>query len=138
MSIKTLIIINMPHSTALPPNAVEAFLEYYAPNPDGSLPDANDLEVQYGKKNLDLHPVTVGDMRAHSFTLQNDGIQLVNHESKMIDFTDPEKVKKNYLYKQIFWTVIKCQIWFWLYSRLPPFVSCLNGSSGKENNTCIR
>jgi hypothetical protein len=37
---------SMPHSTEAEPGVVEAILEYYAPNSDGTLPDANDLEVR--------------------------------------------------------------------------------------------
>jgi hypothetical protein len=83
----------MPHAVA---PEVEAVLEYYAANPDGSVPDANDLEVQYGKKNLDLQKVKFGDMRSREFKLDEDGFTLMHYESPMTDFTDREKVKKEY------------------------------------------
>jgi hypothetical protein len=86
----------MPHSVESQPGVVEAFLEYYAPNSDGSLPDANDLEVQYGKKNLDLRAVKINDMRSRPFKLDEDGFTLIKHESEMTDFTNREKVKAEY------------------------------------------
>jgi hypothetical protein len=88
--------IEMPHSLETQPGVVEAFLEYYAPNSDGSLPDANDLEVQYGKKNLDLRAVKINDMRSRPFKLDEDGFTLIKHESEMTDFTNREKVKAEY------------------------------------------
>lgn len=86
----------MPHSTAKDSSLVSAYFEYYAPNSDGSLPNANDLEVQYGKKNMDLQEMKVGDMRSREFKLEEDGFTLTKHESKMTDFTDREKVKTEY------------------------------------------
>ncbi|KAH8804389.1 hypothetical protein F5884DRAFT_678314 [Xylogone sp. PMI_703] len=87
----------MPHANYETP---EVILQYFAPNQDGSPPDANDLEIQYGAKNLHLAAVTLNDLRSDKdkVTLTEHGLQLINHETAMAyeDFKDPEKIKKQY------------------------------------------
>ncbi|RDW56970.1 hypothetical protein BP5796_13037 [Coleophoma crateriformis] len=87
----------MPHNTSLDTHTpVEAFIDYYQPNADGSPPDGMDLEIQYGQKAIDHHPVKMRDLRAGNFTLEKNGFQLVPHHSKVTDFNDKETVKRDY------------------------------------------
>jgi len=81
------------------PVPVETVLEYYQPNADGSPPAANDLEIQYGQKSLNRHPVKVQDMRQKQFTLEKNGFTLIPFQSEMVareDFADKAKVKAEY------------------------------------------
>jgi hypothetical protein len=87
----------MPHANYETP---EVILQYFAPNADGSPPDANDLEIQYGAKNLHLAAVTLSDLRANKdkISLTDHGVQLINYETAMAyeDFKDSEKIKSQY------------------------------------------
>lgn len=88
------------------PHAVESDLEYYRPNEDDSPPGVNDLEIQYGQKNMHRLPVKVKNMREGDFTLEKNGFQLVHHDTKVTDFSDKAHVKNEY-YPEVAETIKK-------------------------------
>ncbi|KAL4783510.1 hypothetical protein BJX76DRAFT_348504 [Aspergillus varians] len=81
---------------------VNALVNYYVPNSDGSPPATNDMAVVLGQKNMASHRMRIHDLWSdkEQLSLDRNGFQYAILHSKLTDFTDDSRVKEVY-YKEI-------------------------------------
>ncbi|KAE8375463.1 hypothetical protein BDV26DRAFT_299647 [Aspergillus bertholletiae] len=81
---------------------VDALVNYYLPNSDGSPPTTNDMAVMLGQKDMISHRMRIHDLRSEKehYSLDRNGFQYATLHSKLTDATDDGQVREIY-YKEI-------------------------------------
>ena len=87
---------------ATSPPGVNAVVNYYVPNSDGSPPATNDMAVMLGQKDMISHKMRIRDLRPYKeeYSLDRNGFQYATIHSTLTDATDETQIKEVY-YREI-------------------------------------
>ncbi|KAF3480658.1 uncharacterized protein GIQ15_06005 [Arthroderma uncinatum] len=77
---------------------VDAWINYYKPPADGSLPQHNDLEIMLGDKDMVSYRMRIHDLRGkeNDFTLDTHGLQYAKLQTKVTDWANEDEIKSTY------------------------------------------
>ncbi|EAW22302.1 uncharacterized protein NFIA_009820 [Aspergillus fischeri NRRL 181] len=77
---------------------VDAVVNYYVPNSDGSPPATNDMAIMLGQKDMISHKMRIRDLRPYKeqYSLDRNGFQYATLHSTLKDATDEGQIKKVY------------------------------------------